>query len=118
MATTAGGRHMDKANEETPDERGIKGAWRSIGIVSTVAITHIASSFSTDPQQLREVWQCTRVSGGKLSRQPNKNGSEKPIGRPKPLRLQLRKKPLVNEAIAEEVTTGARSGLTDYTRQQ
>ncbi|EYC30720.1 hypothetical protein Y032_0004g1732 [Ancylostoma ceylanicum] len=34
IATTAGGRHMDKVNEETPDERGmiIKGAWRSKAI--------------------------------------------------------------------------------------
>ncbi|EYC18663.1 hypothetical protein Y032_0026g1299 [Ancylostoma ceylanicum] len=36
---------MDKVNEETPDERGmiIKGAWQSIGIVSTIAT--LASPF-------------------------------------------------------------------------
>ncbi|EYB91581.1 hypothetical protein Y032_0204g1883 [Ancylostoma ceylanicum] len=44
---TAFGRHMDKVNEETPDERGmiIKGAWQSIGILSIIAITHIATTF-------------------------------------------------------------------------
>ncbi|EYC29468.1 hypothetical protein Y032_0006g2990 [Ancylostoma ceylanicum] len=46
IATTAGGRHMDKANEETPDERGmiIKEARQSIGILPIIAITHIATS--------------------------------------------------------------------------
>ncbi|EYC41824.1 hypothetical protein Y032_0554g3363 [Ancylostoma ceylanicum] len=38
---------MDKVIEKTPDERGmiIEGAWQSIGIVFTIAISHIAISF-------------------------------------------------------------------------
>ncbi|EYC15597.1 hypothetical protein Y032_0036g3236 [Ancylostoma ceylanicum] len=52
ISTTAGGHHMDKVNEETPDERGmiIKGVWRSIGILSIFAITHIASSLWEHPR--------------------------------------------------------------------
>ncbi|EYC18611.1 hypothetical protein Y032_0027g1611 [Ancylostoma ceylanicum] len=47
IATTAGGRHMDKVDEETADVRGMTTdvVWRSIIIVSTIAIIHIASSF-------------------------------------------------------------------------
>ncbi|EYC31131.1 hypothetical protein Y032_0004g1975 [Ancylostoma ceylanicum] len=54
FATTAGGCHMDKVKEETPDEGGdelrlaaIHGnvTWRSIRIISTILISCIASSF-------------------------------------------------------------------------
>ncbi|EYB97075.1 hypothetical protein Y032_0143g2373 [Ancylostoma ceylanicum] len=48
IATAAGGRRMDKVNEETPFARGMITS-RSIGIVSTTAATHIASSFWTLP---------------------------------------------------------------------
>ena len=51
----ASGRHMDKVNEETPDERGmiIKGAWQSIGILPIIAITHIATSLWAHPREYR-----------------------------------------------------------------
>ncbi|EYC13160.1 hypothetical protein Y032_0044g1004 [Ancylostoma ceylanicum] len=56
IATAASGRHMDKVNEETPDERGmiIKGAWRSIGILPIIAITHIATSLWAHPREYRQ----------------------------------------------------------------
>ncbi|EYC23966.1 hypothetical protein Y032_0014g2244 [Ancylostoma ceylanicum] len=55
VALTAGGRHMDKVNEETPDERGmiIKGEWQSIGILPIIAITHIATSLWAHPREYR-----------------------------------------------------------------
>ncbi|EYC02710.1 hypothetical protein Y032_0098g3087 [Ancylostoma ceylanicum] len=54
FTTTAGGHHMDKVKEETPDEGGdelrlaaIHGdvTWRSIRIISTILIAFIADSF-------------------------------------------------------------------------
>ncbi|EYC32269.1 hypothetical protein Y032_0003g1488 [Ancylostoma ceylanicum] len=63
FVTTSGGRHMDKAKEETLNEGGmlIKKAWQSIGTFSIFAITHIAISFWAHPREyiraMSSAWQ-------------------------------------------------------------
>ncbi|EYC35955.1 hypothetical protein Y032_0954g3198 [Ancylostoma ceylanicum] len=44
---------MDEVNEKTAEERAmvVKGAWQSIGILSTIAITDITSSFWAHPRE-------------------------------------------------------------------